>query len=96
MTKGRYINEVCELFDITVLCDFTVEGEGTDNETIKPCVALGWNSEPDAGIRYGTVTNWFSTEAELDEFCELNINRFRIAAAECDNGAAVPDATEWR
>lgn len=88
---GRYINEVCELFDVTVLCDC----EEVD-EKIRTVVAIGWNSEPDAGIRYGTITNWFSSEQELDEFCERNIVRFREEAEKCNNGAPVPDATEWR
>jgi len=99
MRVGRYINEVCELFDIYVLCD--IESISDDEhgflvKPVKPVCALGWHSEPDAGIRYGVVTPWFSSEEELDEFCELNINRFRMAAAECEHGAAVPDATEWR
>ena len=88
---GRYINEVCELFDVTVLCDI----EEVDGK-IRSVVAIGWNSEPDAGIMYGTITNWFSSEQELDEFCERNIVRFREEAEKCNNGAPVPDATEWR
>jgi hypothetical protein len=43
------------------------------------------------------MTRWYPSEDELDEFCELNINRFRIAAREYhENCAPVPDATEWR
>ncbi len=95
MRVGRYINEVCELLDIEVLCDIEEVGDGNDFR-VKPCVALGWYGEPAAGIRYGVVTPWFPTEEKLDEFCELNINRFRLAAAACERGEAVPDATEWR
>lgn len=88
---GRFVNEVCELFDVQVLCDI----EEVDGK-IRSVVAIGWNSEPDAGIRYGTISNWFSSEQELDEFCERNIERFREEAVKCDNGAPVPDATEWK
>lgn len=93
---GRYINEVCELFDVTVLCDVEAVSDDENDFRVKSCVAIGWNSEPDAGIRYGTITNWFSSEQELDEFCERNIVRFREEAEKCNNGAPVPDATEWR
>jgi hypothetical protein len=92
---GRYINEVCELLDIDVLTDIEEVGNES-NPKIKPVVALGWHGEPAAGIRYGVVTRWFNNEEELDEFCELNIERFRTAAEECENGAAIPDASDWR
>jgi hypothetical protein len=95
MRVGRHINEVCELFDIQVLCDIEAVGDG-DDLRVKPCVALGCPGELAAGIPYVVVTPWFPTEEELDEFCELNINRFRLAAAACERGEAVPDATEWR
>ena len=57
------------------------------------CYAIGWNGEPDAGIRYGTVTNFFDSMNELEAFCERNIERFRQAAK--DDEAVIPDASDW-
>lgn len=96
MRVGRYINEVCELFDLTVLCDIEAVSDDENDFRVKPVIAIGQQSELAAGLPGFTLTTWFSTEEELDEFCELNINRFRVAAAECEMGAAVPDATGWR
>lgn len=93
MTKGLFINEVCAMFDISVLTD--IEGDLSDSP-IRVVVALGERAETAAGLVGYVMTPWFSTEDELDKFCEQNINRFHIAAAECELGAAVPDATEWR
>lgn len=87
MRVGRYINEVCGLLDVTVLHDITIE-----NDVVTGCVALGQEGEINAGIRFAVVTKWFANEQELDEFCELNINRFRIAAQQ----QTAVDATEWR
>lgn len=96
MFKGVFINEVCNLFDIQVLHDMEPLSDNEDDMSFKSVVAIGWNAEPDAGIRYGVVTPWFSTEEELDAFCERNIEAFREAAVACDNGAPVVDATEWK
>lgn len=87
-----YIGQVCELFDVTVLSD--IEGDDDTNpRDVKSVYALGWNSEPDAGIRYGTITGWFHTVEELEDFCRRNIGKFQAAAQE--DGPA-PDATDWR
>jgi hypothetical protein len=86
MRVGRYINEVCALFDAHVVT--SVEG---DFDSMKVTVALGIHADS-AGETGVVITKWFSTEEELDEFCELNVNRFRIEAQK----QTVPDATEWR
>ena len=109
MRVGRYINEVCALFDVNVIVDidsnpaaicdgYKIEHRVTNHDAAsKPLpitVALGIDPDLSAGIRSFVMTKWFSTEEKLDEFCELNINRFRNAAAESNH---VPmDATEWR
>jgi len=95
MRVGRYINEVCQSLDINVLHDVEAVSDEENELCVRACVALGERAEHAAGLVGFTVTRWFPTEEELDEFCELNINRFRNAAAECDNGAPVPDATAW-
>jgi hypothetical protein len=107
MRVGRYINEVCSLFNVEVLVDIANDGNALKIEN--RCVHHDPGSAPlyvvvALGVRSGTeepysfnMTRWYSTEDELDEFCELNINRFRIAAKDYqENCAPVPDATEWR
>lgn len=89
MRVGRYINEVCGLLDLTVLCDIDINPV---TDAITTSVAIGQEAEPGAGLRGVIVTNWFANENQLDEFCELNINRFRIAV----QSGEVVDATEWR
>jgi hypothetical protein len=86
MRIGRYINEVCAMFDAHVVT--AVDG---DFNSMKVTVAIGIHSDS-AGETGVVLTKWYSTEDELDEFCELNVNRFRIAAQQ----QAVPDATQWR
>jgi hypothetical protein len=95
---GRFINEVCQLFDITVLCDIEDISDEGEEFRVKTVVCLGWNSEPDAGIRYGTVTPWFANEDELEAFCERNIEAFRkhADAMDKDYTVAVVDATDWK
>jgi hypothetical protein len=95
MRVGRYINEVCALFDVTLIIDV----DGTlDSKVIKVSVALGVRTDDNKtmGETGYLLTNWFPGEDELDEFCELNINRFRIAASAVTKGADMPDAREWR
>jgi hypothetical protein len=87
MRIGRYINEVCALLDANVLTD--LDG---DVDNLKVVVAIGIRVDHSAGETGCIITKWFSTEEELDEFCELNINRFRIASQQ----ETVVDATEWR
>jgi hypothetical protein len=95
MRVGRYINEVCQLLreascgGIRVLADVCEE-----NGVITGGVSLGFCSAPgsDGITSYFCVTRWFPSEEELDEFCELNINRFRIAA----RSPETVDAKEWR
>jgi len=118
MRVGRYINEVCLLFNVEVLIDLNetalcdgykfehshfVDGECvavTEGEEggvpLKVRVALGVQSSTEEPFSFN-MTRWYPSEDELDEFCELNINRFRIAAKEYhEHCAPVPDATEWR
>jgi hypothetical protein len=123
MRVGRYINEVCLLFNVEVLVDIAngdlalcdgykvseshfVEGECvavTDIDTnhdgspaLQVRVSLGVLSGTEEPFSFN-MTRWYPSEDELDEFCELNINRFRIAAKEYhENCAPVPDATDWR
>lgn len=105
MRVGRHINEVCQIFDVEVLVDIANDGVGLcdgykvshedtnhDPSTVplQVRVALGTRCSDTVAV----MTRWFRSEEELDEFCELNINRFRIAASEVD--AVLPDATEWR
>lgn len=98
---GINIKEVCELFDVTVIDDLDVtEYETINGEDVpvkfKTVHALGWHSEMSAGIRGGTMTGWFDSIEALENFCYLNINRFRIEAAKCNDGAPIPDASDWR
>ncbi len=92
MRVGRYINEVCLLLNVTVLTDIVVvQGEG-DEIGVQPMFAIGQDGEAAAGIQFVPITKFYSSEDALDEFCELNINRFRIAAQQ----QTAVDATEWR
>ncbi len=94
-----YVEEVCQMFDVVVLSDIEVTKTDENDVPVKwnSVVALGWHGEPDAGIRYGTMTPWFASESELDEFCKRNIDRFRRAAEECENlDKPVPDASDWQ
>jgi hypothetical protein len=86
MRVGRYINEVCALLNANVVT--SVDG---DFDSMKVTVAIGIHSDS-TGETGVVVTKWYSTEDALDEFCELNINRFRIEAQK----QTVPDAKEWR
>jgi hypothetical protein len=102
MRDGKFIDQVCNLFDVNVLHDIEIvtkydefnSGEPMV-ERVRGTVALGLRAEHSAGEVGFVMTNWFNSEDELDEFCEANISRFQIAAAECENGAPVPDATVW-
>jgi hypothetical protein len=101
MRVGRYINIVALMLDMEVLIDINETAlcdgyklshksgdEGVGGAPLRVRVALGVRSDAGDVI----VTKWFENEDQLDEFCELNINRFQIAAA---SGEPV-DATEWR
>ena len=100
MRVGRYINEVTLLLDMEVLVDINETAlcdgyklshrstEGVGGVPLQVRVAIGVRSDAGDVI----VTKWFENEDQLDEFCELNINRFQIAAR---SGEPV-DATEWR
>jgi hypothetical protein len=88
MRIGRYINEVCQLLDVEVLHDIEINDAGD----VQGFVALGMDGNEAAGVRYAPITKFYPSEEELDEFCELNINRFRIAATSND----CVDAREWR
>jgi len=82
------VKEVCELFDVTVLTDQGVMSQ--------PVYAIGWHGEPDAGIRYGTVTDFFDSMGALEAFCQKHIERFREESKKCDEGAPIPDASDWQ
>jgi hypothetical protein len=107
MRVGAYINEVCLLFNLEVLIDIADDGAALNIEnrcTHHDPGSVPLNVQVAIGVRAGTeepysfnMTRWYPSEDALDEFCELNINRFRIAAKEYhEKCAPVPDATEWR
>lgn len=91
----KFTEEVCELFDATILSDveFPEGGDGSEplNEW-KPIYAIGWNAELGAGLRGGTITNFYPTEQALEDFCERHIERFRALSA---LDAPAPDASDW-
>lgn len=102
MRVGRYINEVCLLLGTDLLVSIANEDAAlfqwtkTSSVPLQVRVALGVSIESSEEPGYN-MTRWYATEDELDEFCELNINRFRIAAKEHkDKFAPIPDATKWR
>ena len=88
MRVGRYINTVCQLFDVQVLYDFEAVSDDENDFRVRPYVALGEMSNYATEFRGYEITPWFPSEEELDEFCERNINSFHIAACEIqlDNG----------
>jgi hypothetical protein len=88
-----HVKEVCELFDVNVLSDMESVSDDENDPRFKSVYAIGWNGEPDAGIRYGTMTGWFDSMELLEDFCKRNIERFRAEAAKDD--AAIPDASDW-
>jgi hypothetical protein len=73
---------VCQLFDVEVLYNIEAVSDDENDFRVRPCVALGEISDYAAGFRGYEITPWFSSEEELDEFCECNINSFHIAACE--------------
>jgi hypothetical protein len=95
---SKFIKEVCEILDVTVLSDLgekdgVVYTENSQPSDYKPVYALGWNSEPGAGIRYGTVTRWFDSEVKLEQWCERNIEKIRNLSDMTDE--PVPDMEGW-
>jgi hypothetical protein len=95
MRVGRFVNEVCLMYDVDVLVD--LDGlHLTWNEGVALCdgylgvkVALGVRNE--SATISKIMTPWFATEEELDEFCERHIGRFMFEAIMDE----MPDATEW-
>jgi hypothetical protein len=81
---SNVVKEVCELLDATVLRDLS-------EENFQTVYALGWHSEPDAGIRYGVVTRWFDSMGDLEKWCERNVGRVR----DLTDSAPVPDMEDW-
>lgn len=96
MFKGVFINEVCSLFDVEILTDVESLSNDENDFRVKPVIAIGARAELGAGLIGFVMTPWFSTEEELDAFCQRNIEAFRVAAEACENGAPVVDATEWK
>ena len=92
----RFIEEVCNLFDVEVLCDIEpVDPANEADVRYNPVIAIGARAELGAGLVHYVMTPWFKDETELNYFCERNIEKFRAASTACDEGAAVPDATDW-
>jgi hypothetical protein len=92
----RFIDEVCNLFDVEVICDIETADPLNEAEVrYNPVVAIGARAEHGAGLFGYTMTPWFREMVDLNHFCERNIEKFREASVACDNGAAVPDATGW-
>ena len=89
----KFIEEVCNLFDVEVLCDIdSAEPENEESTKIVQVIALGCRAEMDAGLYGFTMTPWFSTEQELEDFLGLHIESLRVyAATECP----VPNITDW-
>ena len=94
--EWKFMLEVCGGLDISLLSD--IEPLNPDDESdmrVRTCVALGERSELGAGLRGYSVTPWFPTMEELEAFCQRHIERFRAAMGACEQGGAVPDATNW-
>jgi hypothetical protein len=89
---GQFTKEVCDLFDISLLSDMEPTDEMNCSSPWIEVYALGWRSELAAGIRAGTITEWFNTPEELEQFCQKHIARFRAAS---EDDGTIPDATDW-
>ncbi len=89
----KFIQEVCEMFDVEVLCDIEpAEPENEESTKIIQVIALGCRAEMGAGLWGFTMTPWFSTEQELDDFLGLHIDSLRVHAATVEH---VPNITDW-
>lgn len=72
-----FIKEICEMFDTQVMTDLDT------NENV--VYVIGHPGEIAAGIRYHTISPPKPTLAELENFAERNIERYRRAFVfQCD------------
>jgi hypothetical protein len=83
----RFIDEVCNLFDVEILCDIEetehdplgVDWTGLrETQTrVKPVVALGSRGELAAGLVSFVMTPWFNSLEELNAFLQWHIELLR-------------------
>lgn len=86
----RFIDEVCNLFDMEVLCDIEPIADRINWEVrYKPTVGIGCRTEEIGFI----MTPWFTSLEELNAFCELHVEKFREASKDSEEPA--PNATDW-
>ena len=89
----RFIEEVCNLFDVEVLCDIEpVDPANEADVRYNPVIAIGARAELGAGLVHYVMTPWFSTEQELDDFLSLHIDSLRMYT---ETDAPVPNITDW-
>ena len=65
MFTPESLTEVCDALDCEVLKDRDISPEGKPYSVY----ALGWRPELSAGLVGGTLTNWFNSEKELEDWC---------------------------
>src|SRR5271170_7832607 len=88
----RFIDEVCGMFDVEVLCDIEevehdplgVDWTGLREPELRvtPVIALGCRAEMAAGLVGFVMTPWFHDEAKLEGFLGYHIDRLRELAEE--------------
>jgi hypothetical protein len=98
----RFIDEVCEMFDVEILCDIEetehdplgVDWTGLrETETrVTPVIALGCRAEMAAGLTGFVMTPWFHDEAKLEGFLGYHIDTLR---AMCHDDAPAPNMCDW-
>lgn len=78
----RYIDEVCNLFDVEILCDIEAIPDRINWDVrYKPTVAIGSRSDEVSFV----MTPWFTSLEDLDAFLQRHIATLRAM-----NGDDVP------
>ncbi len=88
----RFVDEVCNLFDMEVLCDIEPIPDRIEWEVrYKPMIAIGSRSDQVSFI----MTPWFTEEAKLEGFLGLHIESLRAIAADDVHAPYMCNWTKW-
>jgi hypothetical protein len=89
VVRMRFIDEVCNLFDVEVLCDIEPVADRVKWEVrYKPTLALGSRSDEVSFI----MTPWFTSLEDLDAFLERHIATLRTMVGD---DVPAPNMVGW-